>query len=132
MNILSDQEFGQLISRAMDELPQEYIKGLDNVAVVYADEPDEYQKDKSGLRSGDLLLGLYEGIPLTSRGAGYTFVLPDKITIFKLALLHISATPDDLFENVKRTLWHEIAHFYGLDHDRIDFLEGRSGHHHDS
>ena len=116
----------------MDELPQEYIKGLDNVAVVYADEPDEYQKDKSGLRSGDLLLGLYEGIPLTSRGAGYTFVLPDKITIFKLALLHISTTPDDLFENVKRTLWHEIAHFYGLDHDRIDFLEGRSGHHHDS
>lgn len=120
---LSDQEFDHLISKAMDELPQQYIKGLDNVAIVYADEPDEHQAHKAGLHEGGLLLGLYEGIPLTKRGSGYTFVLPDKITLFKRAILTVSRTPEELFEQIKRTLWHEIAHFYGLDHDRIHFLE---------
>ena len=125
MNNLSDEAFDQLISRAMDELPQEYIKGLDNVVVVYADEPDEHQQTKRKA-SHSLLLGLYEGIPLTKRGAGYTFVLPDKITLFKHALLRVSFDDASLFENIKRTLWHEIAHYYGLDHDRIDELEARS------
>lgn len=120
---LSDQEFDRLISKAMDELPQEYIKGLDNVAIVYADQPDEHQAKKAGLREGSLLLGLYEGIPMTQRGSGYTFVLPDKITLFKHAILMVSHDERSLFEQIKRTLWHEIAHFYGLDHDRIDFLE---------
>jgi predicted Zn-dependent protease with MMP-like domain len=122
---LSDQEFDRLISQAMDELPQHYITGLDNVAIVYADQPDEHQAMKAGLREGSLLLGLYEGIPLTKRGAGYTFVLPDKITLFKYPILRVSHDEKSLFEQIKRTLWHEIAHYYGLDHDRIDFLQGR-------
>jgi len=120
---LSDQEFDHLISKAMDELPQEYIKGLDNVAIVYADNPDEHQLAKSHLHEGSLLLGLYEGIPLTKRGAGYSFVLPDKITLFKYPILAVVTTATELFEQIKRTLWHEIAHYYGLDHDRIHQLE---------
>lgn len=120
---LTDQEFDHLISKAMDELPQEYIKGLDNVAIVYADNPDEHQLAKSHLHKGGLLLGLYEGIPLTKRGAGYTFVLPDKITLFKYPILAVVRTAAELFEQIKRTLWHEIAHYYGLDHDRIHELE---------
>jgi len=123
---LTDDEFDRLISRAMDELPQEYITGLDNVAILYADDPDEHQREKSHLHSGSLLLGLYEGIPLTKRGMGYSFVLPDKITLFKNPILAVSRSPEDLFEQIKRTLWHEIAHFYGLDHDRIDALEEKS------
>jgi predicted Zn-dependent protease with MMP-like domain len=122
---LSDEAFDRLISRAMDELPQEYIRGLDNVAIVYADEPDEHQAGKAGVREGSLLLGLYEGIPLIQRGAGYTFVLPDKITLFKHALVAVSLDAASLFEQIKRTLWHEIAHYYGLDHDRIHELERR-------
>ncbi len=122
---LSDQEFDSLISKAMDELPQEYIKGLNNVAIVYADWPDEHQAKKAGLREGNILLGLYEGIPLTQRGAGYSFVLPDKITLFKHSILMVSRDPEKLFEQIKRTLWHEIAHYYGLNHDRIHDLEKR-------
>jgi len=121
---LSDQEFDRLISRAMDELPQEYIKGLNNVAIVYADEPDRFQAQKAGLRAGNLLLGLYEGIPLPARGSGYTFVLPDKITLFKYPIMAVSHGPEGLFEQIKRTLWHEIAHYYGLNHQRIDELQG--------
>lgn len=119
---LSDKEFDQLISKAMDELPQEYIQGLDNVAIVYADEPDIYQAKKANLQPGSILLGLYEGIPLTKRGAGYTFVLPDKITLFKLPILSVVHNPDQLFEQIKRTLWHEIAHYYGLNHNDIHRL----------
>lgn len=128
MNELSDQEFDRLITKAMDELPQEYIEGLDNVAIVMADEPTEEQSVKMRLREeGKILLGLYEGIPLTQRGAGYTFVLPDKITLFKHSILRVVASEEELFEQIKRTLWHEIAHYYGLDHGRIDELEAR-GH----
>jgi len=124
---LTDPEFDALISRAMDELPQSYIKGLNNVAIVYADDPDVHQLAKAHLKPGNILLGLYEGIPLTQRGAGYNFVLPDKITLFKNPILAITHTPEQLFEQVKRTLWHEIAHFYGLNHDRIHHLENGHG-----
>ncbi|RWZ78554.1 MAG: metallopeptidase family protein [Candidatus Microsaccharimonas sossegonensis] len=120
---LTDQAFDQLISRAMDELPQEYIKGLDNVAILYADDPDEYQVQKSGLREGNILLGLYEGIPLTKRGDNYSFVLPDKITLFKHSMMMVAHDQQQLYEQIKRTLWHEIAHYYGLDHERIHGLE---------
>lgn len=122
MYSVTDEEFDRLITKAMDELPQEYIKGLDNVAILYADEPDEFQREKSHLDNQHILLGLYEGIPLTQRGAGYTFVLPDKITLFKHSLLRISSGPEQLFEEVKRALWHEIAHYYGLSHDDMDAI----------
>lgn len=125
MQSLTDEEFDRLISRAMDELPQEYIKGLENVAILYADEPDEHQREKSHLDDRHLLLGLYEGIPLTQRGAGYTFVLPDKITLFKNALLTISGSPEQLYEEIKRSLWHEIAHYYGLSHADMDRVMAR-------
>ena len=116
---ITDDEFDQLISKAMDELPQKYITGLNNVAILYDDEPTEHQSKKSNLQEGGLLLGLYEGVPMTKRGAGYNLVLPDKITLFKNPILAVTHTPEQLFEQIKRTLWHEIAHFYGLDHDDI-------------
>lgn len=122
MNI-NDMEFETLINRAMEELPQEYIRNLNNVAITYADEPTPEQLKKQGVREGSLLLGLYEGIPQTQRGAGYTFVLPDKITLFKYPIMQVSHDESSLFAQVKRTLWHEIAHHYGLGHDTIHRLE---------
>jgi len=122
---LTDEEFDRLITRAMDELPQKYILGLDNVAIVQADEPTPEQVQKMKLDHNHLLLGLYEGIPLTQRGNGYTFVLPDKITLFKKQILAAVYNEMQLFEQIKRTLWHEIAHYYGLDHKRIDELQNR-------
>jgi predicted Zn-dependent protease with MMP-like domain len=126
MKEFSDEQFDALITRAMDELPQEYIRGLQNVAIVMADEPDDVQRAKSKLMPGHLLLGLYEGVPLTRRTGNEAGLLPDKITLFKYAILMVSRDEAALFEQIKRTLWHEIAHYYGLDHDRIDHLESRS------
>lgn len=120
---LSDIEFDTLITRAMNELPQKYIKNLDNVVIVQAEFPTDEQRRKMKLDNNYLLLGLYEGIPLTQRGAGYTFVLPDKITLFKQSLLAVAHDEASLFEQIKRTLWHEIAHFYGLSHHDMDKLQ---------
>ena len=121
MNI-EDEMFDRLISRAISELPQDYIRNLDNVAITYADDPTPEQLQKQGVRVGQLLLGLYEGIPQTQRGAGYQFVLPDKITLFKRPIGMAARNEGELYAQIKRTLWHEIAHHYGLDHDRIDEL----------
>lgn len=123
MREVTDEEFDVLITRAMDELPQEYITGLDNVAIVQANEPTEEQREKMKLDDNHLLLGLYEGIPLPARGAGYMFVLPDKITLFKNSLLAVSHDEASFFEQIKRTLWHEMAHFYGLSHADMDRLQ---------
>lgn len=114
---ISDEQFDQLVTKAMDELPQEYITGLENVAILYADDPDDYQREKARLDNRHMLLGLYEGIPLPQRGTNYSFVLPDKITLFKNPLIAVSKDMEDFFQQIKRSLWHEIAHYYGLSHD---------------
>lgn len=118
-----DGDFSKLIAEVMDELPEEYIKGLKNVLITYEDQPTPEQLSKQNLAEGQTLLGLYEGIPLTKRNAGYQFVLPDKITLFKLPLLAGATDFDILRRQVKHTLWHEVAHYYGLDHDRIHEIE---------
>src|SRR3989338_4108433 len=120
---VSDEQFEKLINESIDELPEKYIKNLDNVVIVFEDEPTPEQVAKLRLRCDQLLFGLYEGIPRTARGGGYSGVLPDKITIFKNAAMRVSGDLAELKANVKHTLWHEIAHHYGLDHNRIHELE---------
>ncbi len=123
---MTDSEFDILITQAMNELPQKYIIGLVNVAIVMADDPTPEQRQKIHLDGQHLLLGLYEGIPLTKRGTNYSGVLPDKITLFKNPILAVSHNQDNLFEQIKRTLWHEIAHYYGLDHDQMNRLQNQA------
>ena len=126
MITVGNKQFDAMITKAMDELPQQYIVGLNNVVIVYEDEPTSEQRRRQNLQAWQTLFGLYEGIPLTRRGSGYNMVLPDKITLFKLPLQNASANIADLQEHIKRTLWHEIAHYYGLGHDRIQQLENKS------
>lgn len=122
---VSDEQFDEFISEAMDELPDQYIKRLDNVLITYEDEPLDEQRNKLKLRCDQTLFGLYEGIPLTKRNAAYNLVLPDKITLFKLPLFYSSADIDDFKRKIKHTLWHEVAHYYGLGHDRIHEIESK-------
>lgn len=123
MNLPTDEEFSKLIADALDELPEKYTSKLRNVVITYADEPDEHQRAKLGLGAGQSLFGLYEGIPLTGRGNGFSGQLPDKITLFKLPLFYVSSDEEDFKKRIKHTLWHEIAHYFGLDHDRINEIE---------
>jgi predicted Zn-dependent protease with MMP-like domain len=120
---MSDENFDKLISRAMDELPQEYITNMHNVAIVMADEPDAHQNEKLQLRGDQLLLGLFEGVPRTHQTGNEAALLPSKITLFKHAILMVPHDEASLFEQIKRTLWHEIAHYYGLNHDDMKSLQ---------
>ena len=126
---ISDKDFENMINLAIDSLPEDRIKGLMNEAITYEDEPNADQRKKLNLRGSQTLFGLYEGIPLTKRAAssglfsGTPMTLPDKITIFKLPIAASVNSLEEVREQVKRTLWHEIAHYYGLDHDQISKLE---------
>ena len=118
---MSDDAFDALISRAMDELPQDYITNLENVAIVMADTPTAEQATKMKLDENHLLLGLFEGVPKTQQGSGWTGLLPSKITLFKNSILAVAGEdPVRQFDQTKRTLWHEMAHYYGLSHADMD------------
>ena len=122
MNV-SDQELNDILAAALDDLPEKRVRGLRNVLITYEDEPSAGQLQKQGVRHGIELLGLYEGIPLTQRNAAYNMVIPDRITIFKNPIIRVTRSMPAFIEQVRKTLWHEIAHYYGLDHKRIHELE---------
>ena len=123
MEVPTDEQFEDWVNAGISAIPKLYQGNLNNVAIVIADEPTPEQREKLKLRCDQTLFGLYEGIPLTKRGTGYNLVLPDKITIFKLPMVHASQNEAEIKEQVRHTVWHEIAHFYGLNHDQIHKLE---------
>jgi predicted Zn-dependent protease with MMP-like domain len=123
---ISDEQFYELVDEAVQAIPDRYAQHLDNVAFLTADEPTPAQLQVSGqLHDPGLLLGLYEGIPLPVRDSGYSGVLPDVITVFKRPHELVAEDIGDLRLNVRNTVWHEVAHYFGLDHGQIQDLEGR-------
>jgi predicted Zn-dependent protease with MMP-like domain len=123
MVTINDEEFSNLIDWAMDQLPQEYIKRLQNVAIVYEDEPTAEQRQKLKLHCNQTLYGLYEGVPLPQRQGRLDYYMPDKITIFKGPISAAANNEIELKAQILHTLWHEIAHHFGLNHDRIHEIE---------
>jgi predicted Zn-dependent protease with MMP-like domain len=119
---ISDEQFERLIDEALASLPGEHVRNIRNIAITWADNPSDDQREKLRLRSHETLLGLYEGVPLAQR-QGIAPTLPDKITLFKGPLIQRAETVDGLREEIRHTLWHEIGHYYGLDHARIAELE---------
>lgn len=124
---ISDEQFDAVISRAMDELIETHkthMEAIKNLAIVYADEPTERQRQELELMPNETLFGLYEGVPLARRQGVTNHFAPDKITIFKTPMLMYVNNMAELEEQVRHTLWHEVAHYFGLDHDQIHKLEG--------
>lgn len=119
---ITDEKFQELINQALESLPGVHAGGIKNVAILYEEEPTEEQRNKTNLNNHQTLLGLYEGVPLPHR-QGHTSLLPDKITLFKGPLTRQANSFTDLKKEIRHTLWHEIAHYYGLDHKAIDRLE---------
>lgn len=116
---LSRRRFEQLVSEAIDALPDDLLETIENVAVLVEDRPTARQLDG---RSGTLL-GLYEGVDQTRRSPlGYSGAMPDRVTLFRLPLCAISTDEDALYDHVYETLLHEFAHHFGIDDDRLDEL----------
>jgi predicted Zn-dependent protease with MMP-like domain len=122
MVTISNDDFQHLINEALEELPGAHVKNIKNVAILYEEEPTPEQRKQMQLTPDVTLLGLYQGTPLTQR-QGATHLMPDRITLFKGPLTRQSRDLHELKEQIKHTLWHEIAHYYGLDHGRIRELE---------
>ena len=126
IEVPTDEIFRDLVRKAMSELSADHMAELKDVTILVADWPTELQAEKIKLRGDQLLLGLYEGIPRTQRSGYESGIMADTITLFKAPLATISRDEADLYQQIKQTVWHEIAHYYGLDHDRIHELENRN------
>jgi predicted Zn-dependent protease with MMP-like domain len=124
MFTVSDKQFDDIVGDAIAKVPEPYSSRIDNVAFLIEEIPSPEQLQKLRLFRGELLFGLYEGIPLPNR-SGQTKLLPDKITIFKKPAEQVSHSFDELSAHIDHTVWHEVAHYFGLDHDRIHELERR-------
>jgi predicted Zn-dependent protease with MMP-like domain len=115
---ISNDQFQELIDQALQDLPGEHVKNIKNVAILYEEEPTIEQRIRNNLHPNQTLLGLYEGVPLSER-QGMPRVLPDKITLFKGPISRQVSTLAELEEQIRHVLWHEIAHYYGLNHEDI-------------
>ncbi len=115
----SRRQFDRLVAEAMEEIPEPFRSRLENVALVVDDEPDPELLDSLGMSRHDTLLGLYDGIPLTERGDWYNLVPPDRILIFRRPIMSICSSPAEIRAEVRQTILHEVAHFYGIDDDEL-------------
>jgi predicted Zn-dependent protease with MMP-like domain len=109
--LVSRERFEELVGEALDSIPPELARAMRNVAVFVEDDaPDPH------------LLGLYEGVPLTERDTHYGGVLPDRITIFRTNVCAVCRTEDEIRDEVRTTVVHEVAHHFGIDDDRLHEL----------
>jgi predicted Zn-dependent protease with MMP-like domain len=108
---VSPARFEEMVEAALDSLPERLGRLMSNVAVMVQHEPGPPG-----------LLGLYEGIPLTSRTTGYAGVLPDRITIYRLAICAVCDTEDEVIDQVRRTVVHEVGHHFGISDARLSEL----------
>jgi predicted Zn-dependent protease with MMP-like domain len=113
--------FDRLVARALAAIPMPFREALREVAVVVEDEPSADQRREGDLGPDDALYGLYEGVPRTEWGAD-SVPVPNKITLFRLALEEDFPDPDELADEVRITVVHELAHHLGIDDDRLDEL----------
>jgi len=117
------ERFEWLVSRAIEALPDEFISRLENVDVVVEDYPTQSQLTRTGLKRGQTLLGLYEGVPQTKRGTHYGLVPPDKITIFRKPIEAKCRYNAEITNEIQRVVKHEIAHHFGIGDARLEQLE---------
>jgi len=116
-------DFDQIVERALCKIPARFRKRMNNVVVVVEDEPAAIQLEARGVSPGSTLLGLYEGRPLVHRSVFEPFALPDRITIFQGPHERIARGRDDLERLVEQTLWHEIAHHFGMNEREVRAAE---------
>jgi len=117
---MTHKEFSRLVTEVLAELPEEFASRLQNVEVVVEEAPSRRQLLGAGLDPGrDTLLGLYEGVPLEERGLDYV-ALPDKISLFYRPIVEACTSVDEVREEIRITILHEIAHFFGIGDEDLD------------
>lgn len=110
---MSEERFEELVDSALDLIPERLAALVQNCVVVIEDRAPEPDAD---------LLGYYDGVPLSERDSWYSGVLPDRIVIFRDAILDLCADEAEVVEEVRITVWHEVAHYFGIDDEHLDEL----------
>jgi predicted Zn-dependent protease with MMP-like domain len=118
-------DFDNLVEQAYARIPARFRKRMQNIAIVVEPEPSVRQLRSARVGRGHTLLGLYEGRPLIHRSVSDPFAMPDRITIFQGPIERMSRDHADLERIVADTLWHEIAHYFGLDERQVRAAERR-------
>jgi predicted Zn-dependent protease with MMP-like domain len=121
-------EFEKLVEKGVALIPKEFLRKLENVAIVVEEAPNDEQKKKLKLGSSYSLFGLYEGVPQTRRGPNYGMTLPDKITIFQKTIEQFAKSDEEIKKIVRDTVWHEIAHHFGTSEQRLREIEKKRKH----
>jgi len=117
------KRFEWLVARAVEDLPEEFLTRLENIDVVVEDYPTPGQLRSAGLKHGETLLGLYEGVPQTERGGHYGLVPPDKITIFQRSIEARCRHDAEISAEIQQVVKHEIAHHFGISDARLRQIE---------
>lgn len=112
--------FERLVADALREIPEPFRSRLENVAIIAEEYPEPELLENLGMSPADTLLGYYEGIPLTERGDWYNLTPPDRIILYRRPILAICETPEEIREEVRRTVLHEVAHFYGISDEELE------------
>ena len=120
---MNRNDFERAINEAIGELPRELRRQIANVAFVVEEWPDAETLEMVDAESPDELLGFYHGIPLTERTTNYGMVLPDKISIYRQPILRECRGEVEVRKQIRRTVRHEIAHYFGIDDDRLEELK---------
>jgi len=116
---VSRARFERLVAEALRGIPADLRRALDNLEVIVDDRPTEVHLADAGLEPGEVLYGLYHGTPLPERSPLQPYALPDVITIFQRPIEDDCETEDEMREEIRRTVVHEIAHYFGFDEERL-------------
>ena len=121
--MLPSDQFDQLVEAAYARIPARFRKRMKNVALIVEPEPGPAHLSRGRVPRGSTLLGLYEGRPLTTRSVFDGFAMPDRITIFQGPHERLAQNPAHLAKLVEDTVWHEIAHYFGLSELQVRAAE---------
>jgi len=119
---MTREEFERTVWQEIDEFPPELAHRISNVAIVVEEWADDETLEWADVDSPEELFGFYHGVPLTARPASYGMVLPDKISIYRQAISRVCKTDAEIRACIRRTVRHELAHYFGLDDDRLEEL----------
>jgi predicted Zn-dependent protease with MMP-like domain len=117
--------FDRLVAAAYERIPARFRRRLKNIAVMVEAEPTQAQLERSRVPQGGTLLGLYEGRPLTARSVFEPFAMPDRIIVFQGPHERMARSPEHLAQLVEDTVWHEVAHYFGMNEAQVRAAERR-------
>jgi len=117
------ERFEELVVKALSDLPEEFRERLENIDIVVEDLPSSEQLLHTGTGHGQILLGLYEGVPHTLRNTYYNMVTPDKISVFQKNIEAKSSCETDIILEIVQVVQHEIAHHFGISDARLKELQ---------